>query len=377
MMFIIIVLLVLVIAVRPLTRQDTASEAKWRPGEPISRERIKIGIIHLTDPLKEKDGYSYAHEAGIREMQRDTGIKDEQIMRKTHVSDANPSEIEYVMRECIAAGANVVIATSWGYMDTCAKLAGEYPGVIFAHASGYKKNDTNFTNYFGRIYEPRYLSGIVAGLRTRTNKIGYVAAMGKDNSEVTGGIDAFAMGVESVNPDAKIYVKVTKSWFDPTEEAIAAFALIAAGCDVIGQHCDTAVPQTEAERAGIWGIGYNSDMSAEAPDAVITSVIWRWGMYYTHLIRSVIDGTFTTEPYSGGIGDGMVDITPINDAIAAPGTMEAVNDVRDRMKRGDVKLFTGEIKTNDGRKIGVAGEPLSDAEIRNNINWYYHNVIEL
>ena len=153
-------------------------------------------------------------------------------------------------------------------------LAKEYPKVIFCHGTGYKKNDTNFSNYFGRIYQARYLSGIVAGMKTQSNKIGYVAAMGKDNSEVTGGIDAFAMGVYSVNPEAQVFVKVTNSWFAPEMESAAANALLDEGCDVIAQHCDTPNPQTAAEEHGVWGVGYNSDMTKDAPGATLTSVMW-------------------------------------------------------------------------------------------------------
>ena len=129
-------------------------------------------------------------------------------------------------------------------MDTCEQLAAEYPDVIFSHATGYKSNGTNFNNYFGRIYQARYLAGIAAGMKTTTNKLGYVSAMGQENSECTGGINAFAMGAYSVNPDCEVYVKVTNSWYDPEGETQAAQALIDAGCDVIAQHCDT--PKTHS-----------------------------------------------------------------------------------------------------------------------------------
>lgn len=127
---------------------------------------------------------------------------------------------------------------------------GKYPDIYFAHGTGYKSNGKNFVNYFGRIYQARYLSGIVAGMNTKTDKLGYVAAMDSSNSEVTGGIDAFALGVYSVNPDAKIYVKVTNSWFDPDAEKAAAQTLLNMDCDVVTQHCDTEYPQTMAQEKG-------------------------------------------------------------------------------------------------------------------------------
>ena len=128
-------------------------------------------------------------------------------------------------------------------MEVTSEMAEKYPDVYFSHGTGYMSNGTNFNNYFGRIYQARYLSGIVAGMNTSTNKIGYVAAQDSSNSEVTGGIDAFAIGVESVNPDATIYIAITNSWYDPDKEKAASEQLLDMGCDVMAQHCDTAYPR--------------------------------------------------------------------------------------------------------------------------------------
>jgi basic membrane protein A len=348
---------------------------RWQPGKPFSRENILIGVIHISDPLKETSGYAFEHDRGIREMREALNLKPEQIIRKINVPDANPMDIENAIRDCIALGANIIIATSYGYMDTCEKLAAEFPSVVFAHATGYKRNDTNFTNYFGRVYQARYLSGIAAGLKTQTNKIGYVAAQGRDNSEVTGGINAFALGVEAANPAALVYVKVTHSWFDPMREAGATRELLASGCDVIAQHCDTPHPQLEAEKARKWSVGYNSDMSREAPEAVITSVIWNWGKYYTYLAQSVIDGSFAALPYFGGLREGIVDITPLA-AFAAPETAALIAAARERMERGAFNVFDGPLETNDGRIVGAEGATLPDSVISAGIDWYYRNVRE-
>jgi basic membrane protein A len=198
--------------------------------------------------------------------------------------------------------------------------------------------------------------------------------MGTENSEVTGGLDAFALGVESVNPGAKVHVSVTHSWFDPAGEAMAARALLESGCDVISQHSDSSAPLKEAQRAGKWGIGYNSDMRREAPGAVLTSVIWNWGVYYTGLTRSVINGTFTTKPYFGGLAEGLVGLAPLEETLIAPGTVGAVQAAMDRV-RGGFNVFDGVMETNDGRRIGVAGGTLPDSEIQQGINWYYRNII--
>ena len=342
--------------------------------EPVAKEDLKVGVIHIGDPA-DGSGYSYAHDLGIVEMQKELGLEDNQIIRKNNIPDADPTKTEQAMRECIEEGCQVIYATSFNYMDTCEALAEEYPDVIFSHGTGYKSNNTNFNNYFGRIYQARYLSGIVAGMKTETNKIGYVAAMGSENSEVTGGADAFAIGVAEVNPDAQVYVKVTNSWLSPTEETNAAKALIAEGCDVIGQHCDTPNPQTEAEAAGVWGVGYNSDMEKDAPGATLTSVIWNWGKYYTESTKKVIDGTWTAENYFGGMKEGLVDIAPLNEELVAPGTQEKVDEARKRIVEEGFNVFDGVLETNDGKTVGEEGKTLDDATITGGINWYYKNIV--
>lgn len=340
----------------------------------IAKEDLKIGVIHIADPA-EGSGYTYTHDQGIVGMQQNLGLDDSQIIRKNNVSDTDATAIENAMRECIEEGCQVIFATSWGYMDICEALADEYPDVIFSHGTGYKSNGVNFNNYFGRIYQARYLTGIAAGLKTETNKIGYVAAMGKDNSEVTGGCNAFAMGAYSVNPDCEVYVKVTNSWFDPEGEKQAADALIAEGCDVIGQHCDTPNPQLAAEAAGVFGVGYNSDMSKDAPKAVLTSTVWDWSAYYTWAVENIINGTWTGENYFGGMADGLVGIAPLAEDLIAEGTAEAIDAAKAEMESG-WDVFDGVIETNDGSTVGVEGEHMSDADITGNMNWYFKNVVE-
>ena len=344
---------------------------QWSPGQPLEKNKIKIGIIYLDDA---ESGWSLSHELGIRETQKAFDLSDGQIIRKLNISEEDAGNIEYAISEAIAQGANIIIAPSWGFMDVCEQMAKEHPDVIFAHASGYKYNDKNFTNYFGRLYQARYLTGIAAGLKTQTGKVGFVAAQGISNSEVTGWLNAFAMGVESVNPDARIYVSVTYSWFDPAGERRAAQKLIDEGCDIIAQHCDSAEPQLTAERAGVWGIGNNIDMSDLAPDAVLTSAMWNWASYYTFLIGSVIDGSFTTEPYLGGLADGMVDIAPLAPGLATPEMAAAIAASKEKIIQGSFHVFGGEMETNDGSIVGVAGGVLSDSEIAVGINWYYRNI---
>ncbi len=358
----------------PSTQEPSTQEPTETQAFPaIAKEDIKVGVIHIGNPA-DGSGYTYAHDQGIVGMQEALGLDDSQIIRKNNVNDSDPTATETAILECIEEGCNIIFGTSWGYMDTMAALAEEYPEVIFSHGTGYKSNGSNLNNYFGRIYQARYLTGIAAGLKTQSNLIGYVAAMGQDNSEVTGGVDAFAMGVYSVNPDAKVYVKVTNSWFSPEEETNAAKALLGEGCDVIAQHCDTPNPQLEAEKAGAFGVGYNSDMSKDAPKATLTSAVWDWSAYYTWAVENVINGTWTGENYYGGMKEGLVGIAPLNESIVADGTKEAIENAEKSILDGSFNVFDGVIETNDGSTVGEEGKTLDDATITGGINWYFKTV---
>ena len=338
----------------------------------ISKDKIKVGVIHLSDPA-DGSGYTYTHDLGIQGMQQNLGLSDDQIVRKINIPDSDADATRKAIKECIDEGCNIIFTTSWGYMETTAQMAEEYPDVYFSHGTGYMSNGKNFNNYFGRIYQARYLSGIVAGMNTKTNMIGYVAAMGSDNSEVTGGIDAFALGIYSVNPDAKVYVKVTNSWFDPQGEEAAARTLLNMNCDVIAQHCDTVYPQTLAQEKGVYSIGYNSDMSKEAPDACLCSVTWNWSAYYTSAVQSVIDGTWDGSNYYGGMNENLVSITSVA-SFAAPGTQEKVNEAKQQILAGKNGVFDGVIETNTGATVGTAGKTLDDSTITGGINWYFKTV---
>ena len=356
----------------PASASTGTSESASATGG-IPKDQIKVGVIHLSDPA-EGSGYTYTHDQGIIGMQQNLGLADDQIVRKISVDDTNAAAVETAITECVEEGCNIIFATSWGYMDTCEALAEEFPDVIFSHGTGYKSNGTNFNNYFGRIYQARYLSGIIAGMKTETNKIGYVAAMGQENGEVTSGCNAFAMGVASVNPDAEVYVSVTNSWFDPEGEKQAAERLIAEGCDVIGQHCDTPNPQTAAEEHGVWGVGYNSDMTKDAPGATLTSVMWDWSVYYTKAVQNVIDGTWVAgekvDNYFGDMADGLVTLGEFNSDLVTDEMIAKVEEVKAQIVSGEWDVFDGktEIMDNEGNAHTLEGADYGSC------NWYYKNV---
>ncbi len=311
---------------------------------PVNKEDLKVGFIFVGD-VSDK-GYTYAHYQGVKEMQEALGLSDDQIVLKTNVSEDGACDT--AIRELVEAGCQIIFGNSYGYMNFMEELADEYPDVIFSPCSGYKSNDTNFNNYFGAIYQARYLAGIAAGLKTQTNKIGFVAAM--QTPEVIGGFDAFALGVQSVNPDAVVYVKYTNTWYDATLERQTADALLALGCDVIGQHCDTPNPQIAAQEAGVWGCGYNADMTADAPQAHLVAPVWKWGAVYTQEVQDVIDGTWKAENIFLDMTDGLIDLSPLSDN-CAEGTAEAIEAAKAKILSGEFDVFNQELWDNEGNQI--------------------------
>lgn len=356
----------------------------------IAAEDIKVGVIYIGDPA-DGTGYSYMHDQGIIGMQKELGLSDDQIIRELNVSDSDSSAIQSAIEDCIAQGCNIIFGTSYGYMETMNEMATQYPDVYFSHATGYESNDTNFNNYFGRIYQARYLTGIAAGLKTESNKIGYVSAYGTELAETCSGINAFTLGVQSVNPDAVVYVKTLNSWSDPTNETAYAEALIDMGCDVIAQHCDSANPQIAAENAGVYGIGYNSDMTDQAPKAELTAAVWNWDVYYTKAVQAVIDGTWSDlGNYYGGIADGFVDVAPLSD-LCADGTQERIDAVKALFNAGSWDVFSGvkltfnddgsvvetdgDLVDSDGNVIVKAGgASVEDSVIQGSMNYFVKGV---
>ncbi|UWG95394.1 BMP family ABC transporter substrate-binding protein [Dehalobacter sp. DCM] len=334
----------------------------------VAKDKIKIGFIYV-GPAND-GGWTQAHDNGRKYMVEQLGLSADQTVIKEIVNDAN-ADSEQVMRDMIDQGCNIIFATSFGYASHVEKIAKEYPDVKFYHCSGYIKGD-NISTYFGRMYEPRYLSGIVAGLKTKTDRIGYAAAF--ETPEVISGINAFALGVKSVNPDAKIIVKWTHTWIDAAQEKAAAVALLNDGCDVISQHNDSTSPQVAAEQKGAYAIGYNIDNPTAAPKAYMTAPIWNWGPYYQAEVQSVIDGSWKPSDYHGGMAEGILDLAPLT-AVAPTEAKALVDDAKAKIKDGSLQVFAGEIKDQAGNVKVEKGKYLDYAQIMStDMNWFVDNV---
>ncbi|HEY8421164.1 MAG TPA: BMP family ABC transporter substrate-binding protein [Thermoclostridium sp.] len=330
------------------------------------QEKLKVGFIYIGTGAD--FGYSYAHEQGRLYAQEKLGDKVEFLVQE-NVSDTDDSIVS-VMQSMIDQGCKVIFANSYGFMDYMYDMAQEYPDVIFLHCSGSKSRE-NMLNYFGRIYQARYLSGIVAGMKTETNKIGYVAA--HPIPEVIRGINAFTLGVRSVNPDATVEVVWTSTWYDPSLEKSAAISLLDKGCDVIAQHQDTTGPQIAAQERGKWCIGYNCDTSEVVPESFLTAPVFNWGPYYADQIQKVLDGTWKSENYWGGMEDGVVKLAPLTKNAPA-GAQEKVDEMTQKIINGEFKVFQGPIKDQNGNIKVPEGTVMTDDELLS-FNWFVEGVI--
>lgn len=323
------------------------------PGDELTLENIKVGFVHITDPSDQ--GYTYNHNRGTEKMAEELGLREDQIINKFNMAETSDSE--NAMRELVEQGCHIVFATSFGHEQFMLKVAEEHPEVQFCHATGYQAGMSglpNMHNYFGAIYQARYLSGIAAGLKTETNKLGYVAA--QPFAECISGLSGFYLGALSVNPDVTMEVKYTYSWHDPVKEGQMAQALIDSGCDVIGQHADSTACATTAEQNGVFHVGYNADMREAAPNASLTSAVWDWSIYLKFAIEKLVAGEEIPVDWSQGLAEGAVDISPLNEEIVAEGTAEAIEEARDRIVNGDWDVFTGPLYNNEGEIVVEEGD---------------------
>ena len=343
---------------------------------PAANEEVfKVGAIYINSK-NDTAGYTYAHHNGITTAMKSLGMNvDTQLVIVDEVPE-DKQAVRAAIDTLIGKGAKIIFGISFGYIDAMEEAAKDYPDVIFSHGTGYKSNETNFNNYFGRIYQARYLAGIAAGLKsleTGNNNVGYVAAHTTDYAETASGINGFALGVQAVNPNAKIYVKNLNNWADEVNEKAYAEELINSyNCGVISQHCDSAQPQIAAQNANVFGCGYNSDMTPDAPKAHLTAAIWNWNVYYATAIKAAQEcgeaKNFVTKmggsAYYGGLKEGFVDVSPLSENCVA-GTDKAIEAVRALMVSGEWDVFSG-VKLNITVTDGVATVEKVDAPLESN-----------
>ena len=336
-------------------------------------KKMKVGFVYLTTPGDH--GWTYAHEVGRQDVIKHFGNK----VDTTYVENVPEGpDATRVIRDLAKQGNDIIFTTSFGYMDPTLKVAKEFPEVKFDHITGYKRAPNMATGNI-RFYEGRYVQGLVAGLMTKSNKIGYIASF--PIPEVIQGINAFGLGLRSVNKDAEVSVIWVNTWYDPVKEADAAKVHIAEGADILAQHTDSPAMLQTAEKAGVYGFGQSSDMKAFAPKAQLFSSVNNWGPYYVAQIQALMDGSWTTgdgpDHWAGNTWAGMADdflvLTPFENMPAD--VAQAAQKAADDIKSGTNKIFTGPIRDNTGAEKVPAGKTLNDGELFTTLDYYVEGVV--
>ncbi|MBN1892171.1 MAG: BMP family ABC transporter substrate-binding protein [Clostridiales bacterium] len=329
---------------------------------------LKVGVLYISP--KDDGGYSQAHAEGIAEAKAEFGDKID-ISEIENVDDSDVTATNNAIENLVNEGCKLIFTTSYGYMDPTLAAAKKYPDVKFCHCSGYKTNDTNMDAYFGQIETGRYLAGVVAGLMTENNQLGYVAAF--PIPEVIRGINAYTLGARSVNPDATVQVVWTNTWFDMAVEKASAEALLAEGVDVMAQHQDSPAAIEAAEAAGAYAVGYDLTY-AGAPDAYLTAPLWGWGVYYTHKIGQVLDGKWEVENYWGGMKEGVAKLDELS-ALVSDDAKAAVESAKPAVtEQGNAYVFAGPIYDQEGNLKVAEGTSIS-YEDQMNMDWFVQGVI--
>lgn len=374
---------------------------------------FKVGVLLLG--VEDDSGYSYEHVRGIRMAQAEANLSNDDVIIIENVPDTDDVAVKNHIDSLINNGCNFIIGTSYGFMTAMKQAALQYPEIIFTHATG--SMDTfgegepgNLNHYFGRIYQAWYLAGIVAGLSvSEQENIGYISSFGNDNGEASSAINAFALGVQTVNLNSQIYVKVLDSWYNPTKETLFAEELINThNCQLIVYDTDTANPSIVARDAGKKSIGYNSDMSKlreDGDNSVLTSVLWNWGAYYTKafkIARSCFDANMkfvSIEPWRelgnvyGDYTENLYELAELSPS-CPPDVAERLALVRDKfmsvprnwdvftdfelhfeLRSGKYELKTIERPLVDGNDTVIL--TIDDDDLRKGMNFWVRGIIEL
>jgi len=326
------------------------------PSQSASKSPVKAAFVYVT-PVFDA-GWTHQHDQGRKAVEKALG----NAVKTTVVDNvAEGADSERVVRDLAQQGHDVIFTTSFGYMEPTLKVAKEFPNVKFESITGYK-TDVNVSVANARYYEGRYLAGVAAGRMTQSNVVGYVA--GFPIPEVLQGLNAFTLGMRSVNPQAQVKVIWLNSWFDPAKERDAAFALFNQSVDVITFHTASNAVMVAAQERGKMAIAYHSDMRKVAPDAQLMAVTHEWGAYYTQRVLAVQKGQWRTGNVWGGLKEGMIRVGDFGPKLPAKVRHEIVKLQQD-IAQGKRHPFQGPIVDNEGKAIVAAGQKLSDVQILN------------
>jgi basic membrane protein A len=339
----------------------SAVPALIRPA--FAADPLKVGFIYL-GPVGDF-GWTYQHDIARKAAVEHFGDK----IKTTYVENvAEGPDSEKVLNDLANQGHQLIFATSFGYMNYVLNSAKKHPAVFYEHATGYKRAK-NVSTYNIRFYQARYVQGVIAGKLSKAGLAGYVGSV--PVPEVVQGINAFMLGMQSINPKARLKFVLINSWYDPPKEGDAAKALIDQGCDVITQHTDSPAPLQAAASRGIKAFGQSTDMSKFAPTTELTASTDVWAPYYIKRITDVLGGTWESTDTWGGFDSGMLEMSPFTNMppdVAALGT-STIADI----KSGKNKVFVGPISDQSGAVKVAAGTTMDDGAL-SGMQWLVQGV---
>ncbi|MDZ7700639.1 MAG: BMP family ABC transporter substrate-binding protein [Halobacteriales archaeon] len=277
-------------------------------------------------------GWSWAHDQGRK------AVANRYDWLETSFSESVfPADGKQVMDQYTQQGFDIIFGTTFEYMDPMLELAKANPETLYEHCSGFKTHD-NMGNYFGRMYQARYLAGMAAGMMPDVSTMGYVAAF--PIPEVVRGINAFTAGARSVDDSITTKVRWTNTWFDPPTEKEAAQSLVDAGVDVMAQHQDSPAAVRAAAEAGIWATGYDAPMQEFGGESYITSPIWNWEVFYEPTLLAVKDGSWESDAYWEGLDAGVVGLSDWGPQVGSD-VQDAVDDAEEQILTGQLDPWAG------------------------------------
>ena len=325
---------------------------------------FKVGFVYV-GPVGDH-GWTYQHDQGRSMVEEHFG----EAVETTFVENVSEgADTERVIRQLVDAGNQMIFTTSFGFMNATAAMAEQYPDVIFEHATGYRQAD-NLATYLSVTYQGRYVSGFLAGHLSETGKIGYIASF--PIPEVIRDINAVMLGAQAVRDDVEMVIIWANTWYDPAREAEIAGVMIDQGVDVIIQHTDSPAALQVAEERGVWAVGQASDMTRFGPTAHITAVVNDWGPYYIERVQAVMDGTWESHDFWGGMAEDVIRLTPINERVPED-VAEAAMAIAASIEDGSFHPFTGPLTNQAGEVVVPEGVTMTNAELAG-MDWYVEGI---
>ncbi len=335
-------------------QNETGKDNDKTPDKGIKLTDLKIGEIQSY--TIDDGGWCQAMHQGLVATMKALGIPEENLYKVENVAE-EPTAVEAALEELVDQGANVIIGCSTGYGTFLSELAPQFPDVTIAQ---FGNKLDNLISIQIRGYEGMFLAGYASALLSPTDELGFCASM--NDASVRTAINAYALGAKYAKENATVQVVWANSWYDPEKEAQNATTLISNGITYMGIEASSpAIPQTCEEKKAFC-VGYNVDMEANAPGAVITSYMWNWQPIFTKIFNSIADGTVSTNDqyYEGGESSALADF---NEALVPAEVISKVNDLRAKINSGDVKIYGGELKDVNGKVLVEAGAEMSDEDI--------------